>query len=92
MIITVKIPGSAEIVYTGALYNGSSLTNQLGIYDGKHYVIKTQISKSFFDASDLAKPFTFTGRWPVPMIQFLLTLPHPAVYLHQAYYLCWLSE
>ena len=53
-----KLPGLALIVYKEARYNGNSLIDKLGVYDGKHYLIEAKISKNFFNANDLVKPFT----------------------------------
>lgn len=53
-----KLPDLAQIVYQEARYNGNSLTDKLGIYNGTHYLIEAKISKNFFNTNDLAKPFT----------------------------------
>ncbi len=71
-----KLPGLAQLVYQEARYNGNSLTNNLGSYDGSHYLIEAKIAKSFFDPSDLAKPFTV--HWTMACANDSISVDPPA--------------
>ena len=71
-----KLPGLAQLVYQEARYNGNSLTNTLGSYDGSHYLIEAKIAKSFFDPSDLAK--SFTVHWTMACANDSISVDPPA--------------